>query len=110
MSKNVRLRAGAELNYVFDWAPLRNGRGDSDWLDSTSSPIETISAVSLTSESPGLVIESSSITDNNSSVTVKLSQGNGSIGSYYDITCTITTSAAQTDLRILRVKVVPKDA
>lgn len=79
--------------YKFDWAPLRNGTGSSDWLDSTTSPSETISSVALTIDSPGPSIDSHSITDGNSSVTLTISGGIANTD--YGITCQVTTSTGQ---------------
>lgn len=81
------------IQYVFDWAPLANGTGDSNWLDQTSSPIETISSVSLTADSPGPHIDSYTLTDSNTSVTLKLSSGIA--GNVYKILCKITSSYGQ---------------
>ena len=85
------------IQYKFDWAPLTNGTGDSDWLDTSTSPIESISSVSLSADSPGPTITTYAITDSNTSVTLKIS--GGIAGYIYKITCQITTSAGQTPSR-----------
>lgn len=87
------------ITYKFDWAPLENGTGDSNWLDRTSSPIESIADHTITIDSPGVTIDHSSISDNASTVTVTIS--GGTAGKVYPITCQITTSAspAQTPSR-----------
>jgi len=82
------------LEYVFDFAPSTNGRGDTNFLDLTSSPQETISSHTITVDSPGPTVEASSITESNTSVTVKLSGGTG--GTKYTVTCQVVTSAGQT--------------
>ncbi len=85
---------GDTLTFKFDWAPLENGTGNSNWLDRTSSPLETISSQTTTSiDSPGPTIESSSITDSNTTVTVSIS--GGTAGNKYQIKNTVTTSTGQ---------------
>lgn len=71
----------AVLDYKFDLAPLTNGRtdGESDWLASG----ETISSYTVTSSDVDLVIDSSSITDSGTSVTVWLSGGDITDTVYY---------------------------
>lgn len=90
----------AVLDYVFDWAPLTNGRAGatSDWLASG----ETISSKTVTAES-GITVDSSSITDSSTSVTVWLSSGTA--GSNYLVTCRIVTSGGRTDERSIRLLV-----
>ena len=81
------------LVYIFDWAPLANGTGDTNWLDRTTSPVETISSQTTTNvDSPGLTI-SSAIINNNTAVSVTLS--GGSVGTRYRILNRITTSNSQ---------------
>ena len=88
------------VEYQFDWAPLENGTGDSNWLDRTSSPIEGISTATITSpSSPGPTIVSSAIGSNNTVVTVKISAANTTAGTTYPIPCQITTTAGQTRTR-----------
>ena len=86
------------LDYVFDWAPLTNGRTGaiSDWLTSG----ETIVSRTITAET-GITVDSSSITDSNTSVTVWLS--GGTAGENYIVTCTIVTSAGRTAERSIKV-------
>ena len=78
----------AVLDYKFDW---------SSWLASG----ETISSHTITPES-GITVDSSSITDTSTSVTVWLS--GGSAGIKYDVTCQIVTSASRTDERTIQVR------
>ena len=85
------------IQYKFDWAPLENGTGDSNWLDRASSPKETISSVTLTADSPGPHIDSHSISDSSSTVTLKIS--GGIAGNTYKILCVIVTSTGQTTSR-----------
>jgi hypothetical protein len=84
----------ATLDYRFDWAPLTNERGRSDWLASG----ETITDHEIVAEA-GLTVDSSSITDTGTSVTVWLSDGTA--GNDYDVTCRVTTSAGRVDDRTL---------
>jgi len=88
------------LDYVFDFAPLTNGRegAESDWLASG----ETISTRTITAET-GITVDSSSITDTNTSVTVWLS--GGTVGQEYAVDCRITTSASRTAERRMVVTV-----
>ena len=88
------------LDYVFDWASLTNETpdGSSDWLASG----ETIITKTITAET-GITVDSSSITDSNTSVTVWLS--GGTAGTTYSLACKITTSASRTDERTIYIRV-----
>lgn len=86
------------LDYKFDFANATNGGNDSDWLASG----ETISTHTITAES-GITIDSSSVTDTNTSVTVWAS--GGTAGESYDIACKITTSGGRTLERTLALVV-----
>lgn len=88
----------AVLDYKFDWKALTNGTGSSDWLASG----ETISTRTVTATT-GITVDSSSITDTNTSVTVWLS--GGTILGQYTVTCRIVTSANRTDERSILVRV-----
>jgi hypothetical protein len=88
----------ANLDYRFDWAPLRNGRGLSDWLATG----ETISTFTLTSTGESTV-SAGEITDSASSVTVWVS--GGSHGSNCVIVGKIVTSAGRTDERTMKIEV-----
>ena len=90
----------AVLDYKFDWAASTNGSGDTDWLDTTNG--ETIASHTITADT-GITVDSSSITDTNTSVTVWLSSGTA--GTDYTVTCQIVTSASRTDDRSITVKV-----
>jgi hypothetical protein len=88
MASNVFTKdPDAVLKYKFDW---------SDWLASG----ETISTHTITPEA-GITVDSSSITDTNTSVTVTLS--GGTAGNVYDVACLITTSDSQTDERTIKI-------
>lgn len=88
MASNVFTKdPDAVLDYKFDW---------SDWLASG----ETISTHTITPET-GITVDSSSITDTNTSVTVWLSAGTA--GNVYDVACLITTSASRTDERTIKI-------
>lgn len=80
------------LDFRFDWAPLVNGTGDSNWLDQTTSPVEMISSQTTTADT-GLTVDNSGITNNNTTVTVILS--GGTAGNKYKVTNRITTSNSQ---------------
>lgn len=86
------------LDWKFDWAALTNGSGSSDWLASG----ETISSRTVTAAT-GITVDSSSITDTNTSVTVWLS--GGTVGQEYTVTCKIVTSASRTDERTITIQV-----
>ena len=90
----------AVLDYKFDWAPSTNGSpgGDSDWLASG----ETISTRTITATT-GITVDSSSLTDTNTSVTVWLSGGTS--GSNYTVACKIVTSDSRTDERTITIYV-----
>jgi len=88
----------AVVDYLFDFAPLTNGRdlNGSDWLASG----ETISTHTIEATT-GITVDSSSITDTNTSVTVWLS--GGTAGTTYTVTCRITTSASRTEDRSMSI-------
>lgn len=77
----------AVLDYKFDW---------SQWLQSG----EVITSHSVAA-STGISVDSSSVTDSDTSVTAWLSSGTDGI--QYIVTCTITTNAARTDERSILV-------
>jgi hypothetical protein len=90
----------ATLDYVFDWAPRTNARrwARSDWLEAG----ETIDTATVTAES-GLTVDSSGITDTDTSVTAWLSGGTADTD--YEVVCQIVTSEGRTDERTITVKV-----
>lgn len=79
----------AVLDYKFDW---------SSWLATG----ETISTKEITATT-GITVDSSSITDTNTSVTVWLS--GGTADSDYTIECKIVTSDSRTDERKIAILV-----
>ena len=79
----------AVLDYKFDW---------SAWLAEG----ETISSRVVAADT-GITVDSSSITDSNTSVTIWLSGGTENTD--YHVTCRIATSANRTDERRIRIKV-----
>ena len=93
----------AVLDWKFDWAPLTNesAGGKSDWLASG----ETISSATITADT-GITVDSDSITDTNTSVTVWLS--GGTVGETYSVACEIVTSASRTDERTIQIYVVER--
>lgn len=93
----------AVLDYKFDFAASTNGSGSLDWLDTANS--ETISSHTITITPTGtgaLTVDSSSLTDTNTSVTVWLSAGVTGID--YSVTCHIVTSASREDDRTALIK------
>lgn len=93
----------AVLDYKFDWKPLTNGSGDSDWLDTA----ETITAATITITPTvavtGLIKDSQSLTDTSTSVTVWLSSGTDNVD--YTVACKIVTNALRTDERTITIQV-----
>lgn len=84
----------SKLDYVFDWAPKRNDRGVSNWLEEGETILtKTISIVPI----DDITIESEALTDTSSSVTVVLS--GGILDVVYHISCSITTSNGREDTR-----------
>ena len=98
MSMYIKDTAGV-LDYKFDWKALSNDSGLSDWLGSS----ETISAHAVSADS-GITVDSSALSDANTSVTVWLS--GGTLGKTYNIVCRITTNDGRTDERTMQVKVL----
>jgi hypothetical protein len=86
------------LDYVFDYKALTNGRGRSDWLETA----ETLSTKTVTADT-GITVDSSTLTDTNTSVTVFISGGTASKD--YEIFCTVTTSLGRTKKKTIMVKV-----
>jgi len=72
----------AVLDYKFDWKAKTNLSGNTDWLESS----ETISSFTITAAS-GLTIDSSALSDTNTSVTAWLSGGTD--GTTYELACKI---------------------
>lgn len=88
----------AVLDYKFDWASLTNGNGESDWLSSS----ETIISIEVTSDS-GIIIDSSALSDSNTSIVVWLSGGTAKES--YSVSCEIVTSQDRTDERSIFIYV-----
>lgn len=86
----------AVLDYKFDFAKNTNQGSGTDWLASG----ETISSHTITPDS-GITVDSSALSDSNTSVTVWLS--GGTAGTTYDVNCEITTSASRTDQRTMKI-------
>lgn len=91
----------AVLDWKFDWKALTNGSGPENWLETG----ETIASHTVTAAA-GLTVDSSSLTDGNTSVTVWLS--GGTVRNGYDVTCHITTSNGRQDDRTIRIYVVER--
>ena len=95
----------AVLDYSFDW---------SNWLDSTSTPKETISTQTVTVPT-GLTLDTSSITDGTNDAGTSMTDSvvqawisGGTAGVNYKVACLITTSAGRTDERTICIKVVER--
>lgn len=88
------------LDYKFDFKALTHGADGarSDWLESN----ESISLHVITADA-GITVDSSSITDSNTSVTVWLSGGTADTN--YTIACKIVTSASRTVEKSIIVRV-----
>ena len=87
----------AVLDYKFDWKALTNGSGESDWLQAA----ETISSHTIDADT-GITVDSSALSDTNTSVTVWLS--GGTAGTNYAVRCEIETSASRTDERTMTIR------
>ena len=96
----------AVLDYKFDLAPLTNGRDDggSDWLQSG----ETISSYTVTSSDVDLVIDSSSITDSGTSITIWLSGGDITDTVYYVDIHVVTSDGREDDFSMRFIPVQRK--
>lgn len=88
----------AVLDFRFDWANTRNGGDKPDWLETG----ETISTYTVT-PTDGITVDSDSLTDSNSSVTVWLS--GGTAGTRYLVTNHIVTSSGREDDRTITIRV-----
>jgi len=92
----------AVLDYAFNWA---------DWLDTSTTPDESITAHTVT-VSTGLTLDSSVVVDgvNTAGTTITDSQvvawlSGGEVGEWYDVACKITTSAGRTDERTIHIHI-----
>lgn len=91
----------AVLDWKFDWKALTNGSGPENWLETG----ETIVSHTVTVAS-GLTLDSSTLTDTNTSVTVWLS--GGTAGRRYTATCHIVTSAGRADDRTIEIYMIER--
>ena len=89
----------AVLDYIIDFAAYSNGRGPEDYLQEG----ETISSTEVFSSPEGLVVDSFSISDSNTSVTIWVS--GGTLDETYRVTCRIVTSNSRTDDRSISIKI-----
>ena len=87
----------AVLDYKFDWKALTNGTGDSDWLQTA----ETIASHTIDADS-GITVDSSALSDTNTSVTVWLSGGTADAD--YAVRCEVVTSSSRTDERTMTIQ------
>lgn len=99
---------GETLDYKFDFASSSNGTGDSDWLGYTNSPQEILASHTISTDSPGLSVVSSKLTDLSTSVTVWLS--GGTAGNTYKVTCTAysNNSPQRKAERTIKIKVAQR--
>lgn len=86
----------SNLDYRFDWAPLRNNTGKSDWLK----PGEEIVSHEVLVSGTGAVV-TSELVDNNTAVLVWLDEG--TLGMEYEIRCQILTNQVRDDTRTATV-------
>jgi len=95
--------------FTIDWAPLANGTGDSNFLDRTSSPVESISSQTTVSlDSPGITVSSSSLNTANTAVSVTLTAANCTPGQNYRVRNRVNTSTGQVVDRTIIVRVQTK--
>lgn len=87
----------AVLDYTFDWRAYTNGTGKTDWLATG----ETISTKTITATT-GITVNSSALSDSDTSVTVWLS--GGTAGRDYVVGCEIATDGGRTDKRSIIVQ------
>ena len=93
----------AVLDYKFDWKPLTNGSGDTDWLDTAETITVATVTITPTVAGTGLTKDSQSLTDTDTSVTVWLSKGEDNTD--YTVACKITTNGTRTDERTITIQV-----
>lgn len=89
----------ATVDFVFDFAGLRNSTGYKDYLEYG----ETISSAVAISSSDDLVITATNVVKNDTAVQVWLS--GGIVGVIYILTVRITTSANRVDDRSISIQV-----
>ncbi len=90
----------ARLDYKFDWRADTNNHdpaASSDYLAAG----ETISSATVTADT-GITVDTDSITDTNTSVTVWLTGGTD--GEDYEVVCQIETSDSRTDQRTITIQ------
>jgi hypothetical protein len=93
----------AVLDYKFDWKPLTNGSGDTDWLDTAETITSATITISPSVAVTGLILDSQALTDTSTSVTIWLSSGTDYTD--YTVACKIVTNALRTDERSIVIKV-----
>ena len=93
----------AVLDYKFDWKPLTNGSGDTDWLAAAETILTATITITPTVAVTGLIKDSQSMTDTNTSVTVWLSSGTDNVD--YTVACKITTNGTRVDERTITIQV-----
>lgn len=91
----------AVLDFKFDWKPLTNGSGNSDWLAAAETITTATITISPSIAVTGLIKDSQSLTDTSTSVTVWLSAGTDYVD--YTLACKIVTNALRTDERSITI-------
>lgn len=86
----------SKLDYLFDWAPLRNNRGKSDWLK----PSEQIVSFEVAVSGTGATV-TSELVDDNTAILVWMDEG--TLGVEYEIQCQILTNQERDDTRTATV-------
>lgn len=92
----------AVLDWYFDWAGLRNGTGESDWLAGGETITQYTITVTPTGEN-GLDVQGAEMINGATAVRVWLASGEA--GVTYRLACLIETSAGRQDERTATVKV-----
>ncbi len=91
------------IDYLFDFAELRNGRGLKDELQDNEF---ILSVLTIFSDDPTLNIDSYSIKDNSSSVQITLS--GGTLDTYANITVRYQTTLNRIDDSSIRIFIQDK--
>ena len=93
----------ADLDYVLDFAGLRNARTGATGNYLVTG--ETIASYTVTASDAGITIYDTALTDTSSSITLWLS--GGVVGVWYSIVTHIVTSAGREDDRTFRILIKP---
>ena len=91
----------AVLDWKFDWKPLTNGNGNSDWLATAETIVTATFTITPSVAVTGLIKDSQSLTDTSTSASLWLSSGSDHVD--YTVACKIVTSAGRTDERTITI-------